>query len=52
MEIRTEIESDDIYQGGKNGNNNKLQQLRHALIATRRFSRAHNSVFEQHSDKI
>lgn len=51
MEIRTEIESDDIYQGGKNGNNKKIQKVRYALNAARRFSRAQNSPFE-HSDKL
>jgi len=51
MEIRTEIESDDIYQGGKNGNNKKVQKIRYALNAARRLSRVPISPFE-HSDKL
>lgn len=58
MDIRTEMESDDIHQGGKNANNSKLQKIRHSLSAARRFSRVRSSshnipaLFDHHTDKI
>lgn len=40
MEIRTEMDGDDVNRGTRNENLVKMQRIRQALNAARRFSRA------------
>jgi len=58
MEIRTEMDGDDNYRGGKNENFMKMQKFRQTLNAARRFSRNRSSngnipnLFEHHTEKV
>lgn len=55
MEIRTEIETDDTHQTGKNENFLKMQKIRQTLHVARRFTRTRGSSIPtlfDHSDKI
>lgn len=55
MEIRTEMETDDIHQSVKNDNFLKMQKIRQTLNVARRFTRTRGSSIPtlfDHTDNI